>query len=358
MKIVIFGLTITSSWGNGHATIWRGLCRSLEQRGHQIIFFEKDVPYYALRRDITSIPGMEIILYNEWKVILPVAENYLAGADAAMVTSYCPDGKEASKLVISSDAGVKIFYDLDTPVTLKNFSNGEKLFYLPEDGLSDFDLVLSYTGGSALNELKTSLGAKETAPLYGSADPAFHKPVQPVEDYIAHVSYLGTYAADRQDKLEQFFIEPARKLRDYKFLIGGSMYPHDFPWTDNIYFIDHIPPGEHPSFYCSSAFTVNVTRGAMAEMGYCPSGRLFEAAACGVPIISDYWEGIEHFFTPGSEIIIVRTTQDAIDAVSMDERSRDNIAQAARRRILSEHTSVQRAVDFENILSAYYAAGH
>lgn len=350
MKIVIFGLTISSSWGNGHATLWRGLCHALMRRGHDIVFFERDVPYYASHRDLTELQGGILDLYKDWDEALTLAPQHLADADVAMVTSYCPDGIAASELVLASPARFRVFYDLDTPVTLQQLRAGQHVSYLPANGLKDFDVVLSYTGGRALDELKSQLGARRVAPLYGSVDPSVHRPVPPVDWFECDLSYLGTYAADRQQALQELFIDPAARTPTKRFLIGGAQYPADFPWSDNIYFASHVAPGDHPAFYCSSKWTLNVTRQAMAAMGYCPSGRLFEAAACGTPIISDAWEGLDEFFTPGEEIITARSTDEVIDALRCPEAERQNMARSARERALSEHTADQRAAEFERIL--------
>lgn len=352
MKLVIFGLTVSSSWGNGHATIWRGLCRSLASRGHQVVFFERDVPYYSAHRDLTEIPGVDLCLYSQWEQAFPLAKRHLADADAGMVTSYCPDGIAAAELVLSSSA-VKTFYDLDTPVTLKALKKGEKLAYIGGRGLKDFDAVFSYTGGRAVEGLKKSLGAKDVYPLYGSVDPAAHRPVKPKDEYSADLSYLGTYADDRQEALKNLFIDASKSLPEKRFTLGGSLYPESFPWTKNIYYFRHVPPPMHPAFYCSSYFTLNVTRSAMAEMGYCPSGRLFEAAACGTPVISDSWEGMDAFFKPGSEILIVSSTEDVVGALDISPGERGRIAKAARERALEEHTADRRALELEKALGNY-----
>lgn len=352
MKIVVFGLTISSSWGNGHATLWRGLARALIRRGHRFVFFEKDVPYYAGTRDLWEIPGGELVLYPSWDEVFPYAKSHLADADVAMVTSYCPDAIAATRLALDSPAQLRAFYDMDTPVTLDGLRTGAEVAYLPPEGLGGFDLVLSFTGGPALTELRTSLGARRTAALYGHVDPSIHRPVAPLPGEFADVSYLGTYAADRQAALETLFIEPARQMRERRFLIAGAQYPHDFPWTDNVYFRRHLPPPEHPAFFCSSGLTVNVTRKAMAEMGWCPSGRLFEAAACGVPILSDRWDGLDRFLTPGAEILTAATTEEAIDAISLPREELARIGAAARERVLAAHTSDARAAELETLLDA------
>jgi spore maturation protein CgeB len=272
-----------------------------------------------------------------------------------MVTSYCPDALAATELVLSTNAGLRVFYDLDTPVTLHALQSGQEVAYIGPNGLSGFDLVLSYTGGQALEQLKTRLGATRVAPLFGSVDPAVHHPAPAAEHYRADLSYLGTYAEDRQAMLERLFIAPARQLPDLRFLIGGAMYPGEFPWGSNIYFRRHVAPPEHPSFYCSSRLTLNVTRAAMATMGYCPSGRLFEAAACGVPILSDWWEGLDQFFTPGQEILVATTTSEAVEALKLPLGELAVVARNARNRALEEHTASHRAIEFERQLEDAFA---
>jgi spore maturation protein CgeB/dTDP-glucose pyrophosphorylase len=365
VNIIIFGLSVSSSWGNGHATLWRGLCRALRNRGHSVIFFEKDVPYYAAHRDFTDfddLPGIgsrtvrsRLILYSDWASISELARKHLDDADVGIVTSYCPDGLAVARTLFDSRVIARVFYDLDTPVTLGRIRAGEKIDYLPENGLRDFDLVLSYTGGKALDELKSRLGAKNVAPLYGSVDPESHHWTSPVDRYRADLSYLGTYSADRQHGVEELFLEPARILGARRFTLGGSQYPESFPWRENIYFFRHVPPKEHPAFFCSSRLTLNVTRRMMAQMGYCPSGRLFEAASCGVPVVSDSWEGLDRFFEPESEIFIARSAADVVNVIERSDAELLRVAEAARERTLQSHTADRRASEFETLLQTVLA---
>jgi spore maturation protein CgeB len=348
--MVIFGLTISSSWGNGHATLWRGLVRALARQGWTVVFFERDVPYYAGARDLYEIENGELILYGDWDEIAPAARRHLREADVAIVTSYCPDGNAASELAMETGEPVRVFYDLDTPVTLSMLRQGEKLPYIGPRGLSDFDLVLSYTGGAALTELRDRLGGSLVKPLYGHVDPATHRPIEPRPNYAADFSYIGTYAADRQDALVELFVDPARARPEARFVIAGAQYPQDFPWADNIFFVRHLPPEEHPAFYSSGRLTLNITRRAMAEMGWCPSGRLFEAAACGVPIVTDWWDGLDAFFEPDSEILVARSSADAIAALDRDDAELKRIAERARERVLAQHTSERRAQELQSFL--------
>jgi spore maturation protein CgeB len=347
MKIVFFGLTISSSWGNGHATLLRGLFKALTARGHEIVFFERDVPYYAAHRDLVESPHITLHLYHDWHDIIPTARKQLNEADVAVVTSYCPDGIDATDLVVSSNIDLRVFYDLDTPVTLEALENGEQLTYIGPRKLVDFDLVLSYTGGAALTALENQLSARRVIPLFGSVDPEIHHPACSLSGYQADLSYLGTYAADRQQALDELFIQVARRLPQKRFILGGSKYPIDFPWRQNIWYVQHVAPSAHAAFFCSSPLTLNITRGAMARMGYCPSGRLFEAAACGVAIVSDDFEGLDQFFRPGNEIIVARTSEDVIAAMQLPQDELARIAQAGRERVLTSHTAAHRAAELE-----------
>jgi spore maturation protein CgeB len=343
MNIVVFGLAVSSSWGNGHAALWRGLIAALLHDGHRVTFFERDVPYYANNRDLHALPqGGALMLYQDWAEVLPAARRAVREADAAVVTSYCPDGRAASAL-LQDGRGIRCFYDLDTPVTLARHAAGETPDYMPADGLGGFDLVLSYTGGQALDALRDRLGARRVLPFYGWVDAAVHCPAAAVPRYSAALSYLGTYAEDRQATLEQLLVEPARQRPEDRFVIGGAMYPAGFPWTANIHFVRHLPPDEHPAFYSSSRLTLNVTRRAMADMGWCPSGRLFEAASCGVPILSDAWPGLAEFFTPSEEILVAATTAEALAALALPDADLARIARRARERTLAGHTAQHRA---------------
>jgi spore maturation protein CgeB len=356
MKAVVFGLTISSAWGNGHATLWRGLCRALHAAGHEVVFFERDVPYYAQHRDMTGTDWCRLILYDEWAHVRARARGEMAAADVAIATSYCPDGPDASNAVLDSNVRQKVFYDLDSPVTLAKLARGERVAYLPADGLGEFDLVLSYAGGAALSGLKRFAGARVVAPLYGSVDPDIHRPVPPVPERTCDLSYVGTYASDRQEALEQLFIAPARLRPDRQFSLAGSQYPGNFPWTPNTSYFWHIPPSHHSAHYCSSGLTLNITRGAMAAIGFCPSGRLFEATACATAVVSDWWEGLDTFFTPSRELLIARDTCDVLAALDLPEAERRRIGMAGRERTLACHTAAARVRELEQLLEPSWRA--
>jgi spore maturation protein CgeB len=353
VKIVIFGLTISSSWGNGHATLWRGLCKNLVRLGHDVVFFERDVPYYAGARDLFELPGGRLELYGSWQDIGHTARVDASDADAIILTSYCPDAHEATGLILDCSNALRVFYDLDTPITLARLKAGETVPYIGAAGLGDFDLVLSFTGGERVfAAFRQLVGARRIEALYGHVDPDIHRPTLPQSHYRADLSYLGTYSPDRQEALNALLVAPALALPDLRFLIGGAQYPADFPWSPNIYFVRHLPPSEHAAFFASSRLTLNVTRKAMVEMGWCPSGRLFEAAACGVPLLSDAWEGIQDFFKPGSEILLASRQEDVLAALEMEDHELRRLAESARERTLEQHSSASRAQQLVDLLES------
>ncbi len=357
MRLVIFGLTVSSSWGNGHAPLWRGLLGALLAAGHHVSFFEQDQPFYAMNRDLQALPPPgELVLYPDWATVLPAARAALADADAAIVTSYCPDALAATELVLESRVPMRCFYDMDTPVTLARLDAGETVSYIGPDGLAGFDLVLSYTGGTALAALRAQLGARRVLPLYGSVDPAVHRPGLAQPQYAATLSYIGTYAEDRQAAVQALLIEPAARFPERRFVIAGAQYPQGFPWAPNIHFVRHLPPSEHSAFYASTPLTLNVTRAAMARMGWCPSGRLFEAAACGTPVLSDAWDGLADFFTPGEEILVARTADEAAAALDLAPEALARIGARARARALAEHSAARRADELLAALATVPAA--
>jgi spore maturation protein CgeB len=354
MKIVIFGLTISSSWGNGHATLWRGLVKSLVRLGHHVVFYERDVPYYASMRDLHEIDGGRLVLYPDWADIRHQAREDITDADVAIVTSYCPDSIVAGHLVLSQTRVLRVFYDLDAPVTLARLAAGQSVDYIDEENFKDYDLVLTFSGGRTSEEFRRRLGARNVAPLYGHADSDVHHPSSPLTAYRADLSYLGTYSEDRQQALATLFVQAARQRSDDRFLIAGAQYPQDFPWAPNIYFLRHLDPSQHSAFFSSSRLTLNVTRQAMVDVGWCPSGRLFEAAACGVPLISDSWDGLHDFFA-ADEIIVASSTDDVTHALAMSDEHLAAMARRARDRVLEQHSSMQRATEMIDVFEAAVA---
>ena len=343
MRITLFGLTLSSSWGNGHATPYRAILRALHRRGHDVTFFEKDVPYYAAHRDLPTPDFCDLHLYGCWDDVRQNALEVASESDIVITASYCPEGARINDEVLELGTPLKVYYDLDAPVTLKRLRDNQPVDYVTAEQLSAFDLVLSWTGGRALTELRTMRGAQNAQPLFGCVDPDDYRRTEHSPKYECVLSYMGTYAADRQPKLDALFLEPSRRRTDLNFLIAGSLYPWGWDWGPNVVKLEHISPSEHPTLYSSSRCTLNITRAEMAASGYCPSGRFFEAAACGTPIISDWFEGLDQFFAPGEEIFVAHAADHVLDALKQDGEDLRQMALCARVRTLDEHTGEHRA---------------
>jgi spore maturation protein CgeB len=341
VKLTIFGLTLSSSWGNGHATPYRALLRGLHRLGHRCVFYEKDVEYYYWRRDFTSCDYCDLVLYPEWQAVRARALCDAADSDGVVIGSYCPEGARIGEEMLSLPGPLHVFYDLDTPVTLENLQSRE-VEYLAAEQIPAYDLYLSFTGGDILRELESAWGARRARPLYGCVDPEVYARVQPRPQYQCRLSYMGTHSPDRQHKLERLFLEPARQLPQEGFLLAGSLYPSDWSWPPNVARFDHVAQADHPALYSSSRATLNITRDGMARAGYCPSGRFFEAAACCTPIVSDWWEGLNEFFGP-EEIAVVGNETDVLAALSRDNAELAGMATRARQRTLEEHSGERRA---------------
>lgn len=348
LDIVIFGLSITSSWGNGHATTYRALIKALNARGHRVTFLERDVPWYREHRDLADPPYCRTELYETLAEVPARFGQLVAGADVVMLGSYVPDGAAVGDWIGMNARGVTAFYDIDTPVTLAKLAHG-KAEYLTPALIPRFDLYLSFTGGPVLDLIERTYGSPRARALYCAVDPDLHSPVDvPLEWSLG---YLGTYSDDRQPVLERLLLAPARRLTDQAFVVAGSMYPHDLIWPDNVQRIEHLSPDRHGAFYCAQRFTLNVTRADMIETGYSPSVRLFEAAACGVPIISDRWPGIETFFTPGDEIFLADSSEDVCRILlEVPETRRRDVTLAAHKRALQEHSALRRAEQLEDYI--------
>lgn len=351
MKLVVFGLSISSSWGNAHATVWRGLCTALAKLGVHVVFFEKDMPYYAKHRDLTSLPNGELCLYEEFPEVVTRARWHLVDADAAIVTSFCPDALNAAKLVLRAQRPIKVFYDLDAAHTLSALERDEPLPYISHEGLSDFDVLLSTTGGMALRELGKRLGIARQYPLYRAVDVDAFAPVDASARFRSDLSYLGNYSAEQHARLLNLLVKPAALAPEKRFVVAGSLYPANFAWPDNVRLLRHLPSELVASVYASSRLTLSMLPTSAARLGYGPPAGLFEAAAVGVPIISEAWEGLDYFFTPGREVLVARRSDDVLNALSRSDGELLRMARAARERVLSEHTAYDRARELLDILT-------
>ncbi len=345
LRFVIFGLSITSSWGNGHATTYRGLVRELAARGHDVLFLERDVPWYSSNRDLPKPPYGKTFLYESLEEAKDRFSRHVRQADVVIVGSYVPEGVAIGEWVVSHTSGIAAFYDIDTPVTMAKLERGDEE-YLSAALVSQYDLYLSFTGGPILRRIERRFRSPRARVLYCSVDPDVYRPEEQACKW--DLGYLGTYGEDRQPTLDALLCEPARRWKVGRFIVAGPMYPKTIHWPANVERIDHLAPSFHRAFYNSQRFTLNVTRADMVREGYSPSVRLFEAASCGVPVISDWWPGLDKLFKPGREILIARSPDESLRFVrdnSGEERRR--IGERARARVLSAHTASHRAAELE-----------
>lgn len=352
MKIVVYGLTITSSWGNGHATTYRSLLKALARRGHSITFIEKDVEWYRSNRDLPEPPYCTVRLYTDWAEEQPKLIAEAADADAVIVGSYFPDAVAATEALLGTGHGRILFYDIDTPITLAALRSHGCTDYLRADLIPHYRAYLSFTGGPALTEIEQRFGSPRAVPFYCSVDPDLYHPTPINPDFRCALSYLGTYAPDRQPKLRALLNDAASILPNDPFIVAGPQYPIDEPWPPNVQRIIHLSPPRHPAFYSSSRFTLNLTRDDMVAAGWSPSVRLFEASACGAAILSDPWPGLDDFLTPNEEILLPSNAGDVAGILRhTSDAERDALGKRARDRILAHHTSAHRAEEFERIVA-------
>ena len=345
LNCVFLGLSITSTWGNGHATTYRGLLKEIARRGHKVTFLERDVPWYASNRELEELPYCTVALYSDLEELKDRFTSLVRAADIVVVGSYVPDGIEVGHWVTSVARNATAFYDIDTPVTLANLLAG-KCEYISKELYPKYDLYLSFTGGPTLELIERRLGSPAARALYCSVDPCLYY-FEP-QEVRWDLGYLGTYAADRQPALERLLLKAAITKAGQRFAVAGPQYPANVQWPANVERIEHVPAREHRCFYNSQRFTLNLTRQDMVRAGYSPSVRLFEAAACGVPIITDEWPGLETIFRLGSEILPVRTSGDVEACLRLPEERRMEIADRARSRTLRFHTAAVRAEEFES----------
>jgi spore maturation protein CgeB len=346
LTLVVLGLSLSSSWGNGHATTYRALLSAFARRGHRVLFLERDQPWYAEHRDLADPPYCDLNFYQNLED-LGAYRATIAAADAVIVGSYVPDGISVGRWARDLRRGVTAFYDIDTPVTLAKLERGA-CEYLSPDLIPAYDLYLSFTGGPTLRLLERRYGSPAARALCCTVDETTHRPLDMAPLY--DLGYLGTYSDDRQPALERLLIEPARRAPERTFVVAGPQYPANILWPTNVARLDHVGPGDHSAFYGSCRFALNVTRADMLRAGHSPSVRLFEAAACGSAIITDRWRGVDDAFAPSEEILIADDADAVLSALSLDENTRIAIGKRARSRALADHVAGRRAEQLEAYL--------
>jgi len=349
LDIVIIGLTVTSSWGNGHATTYRSLIKGLLQREHNVTFLERNNKLYSETRDLAEPLPFRLALYEDFEQLQREWSTKVAEADLVIVGSFIQHGAMVGDWVVGHAHGIVAFYDIDTPVTLAKFTGGEHN-YLRPDLIPKYHIYLSVAGGPTLALLEQQFGSPKARPFYCSVDPDIY--YEKTLTKHLDLGYLGTYSPERQSAVERMLLKPARSWAGGQFQVAGAYYPDIAFWPGNVRYVQHVPPPEHCAFYNAQRFTLNVTRPEMVQAGWSASVRLFEAAACGTPIISDFWLGLDELFEPGREILVCNESEEVLDCLrSISRTERTRIGRAAQQRVLNEHTGYHRAIELENHLA-------
>jgi spore maturation protein CgeB len=303
------------------------------------VFYERDAPWYADNRDLPEPPYCRARLYGSVSELADRGAADLRDADLVIVGSYVPEGIAVGDLVQQTARGLTAFYDIDTPVTLARLPSGAVDYIAPRQ-IARYDLYLSFTGGPTLDVLQRKYGSPLARPLYCSVDPQLYFPEPMVPQW--DLGYLGTYSGDRQPVLRRLMLNAAAQAPGSRFVVAGPQYPESIAWPANVERVVHLAPSEHRRFYNALRYTLNVTRADMVRAGYSPSVRLFEAAACGTPIISDTWKGLDRFFTPGVEILLSRSARQTLGYLNdIPDADRRDIGARARLRVLNAHTAME-----------------
>lgn len=351
MKIAFYGSSLLSSWWNGAATYYRGLLRDLASRGYDITFYEPDAFDRQRHRDMEPQPWARSVVYpGTAEGLRPVLEE---AGEADIVVKASGVGIFDEELIDgilrqSSLDALRIFWDVDAAATLDEMRHQEN--HPVRRNLRSLDMVLTYGGGPPVVEAYESFGAKCCVPVYNALDPATHHPVEPDPRFAADLSFLGNRLPDREARVEQFFLSAAEALPERKFLIGGNGWETK-AMPANVRHIGHVFTTDHNAFNCTPLAVLNIARDSMADIGFSPATRVFEAAGAGACLITDAWEGIEQFLEPGHEVLVARDGQDVAEQLRSltPERARQ-IGEAALRRVLSQHTYAHRGAEVDALL--------
>jgi spore maturation protein CgeB len=348
MEIVILGSTITHSGCNGHASTYGRLVRELSARGHRVLFLERDGEGYAWKGNLPKPRCARVGFYSTLEQLKDRYARAIKSADVIIVGSYVKQGIAIGEWVSHIAEGVTAFYDMDTPVTIANLAKGN-LDYLSKALIPRYQIYLSFAGGPVLNLLENRYGSPMARPLYGCVDPDLYHPEECERNW--DLGYLGTYSEERQPALDELLLEPARNWKQGRFVVAGSQYPRSIGWPKNVKRDPRLSMAKRRVFYNAQKFTLNITPANMVEAGYAPSVRLFEAAACGTPIISDDWEGLDTFFEPKREILITHSAEMSLYyLLETTEEERLQLAARARARVLANHTAKHRALELESYI--------
>ncbi|MDF2994722.1 MAG: glycosyltransferase [Xanthobacteraceae bacterium] len=350
MRVAFYGSSLLSSYWNGAATYYRGLLRDLAARGHDISFYEPDAFDRQQHRDIDPPDWARVVVYpaTEDGARRVIAE--AAAADVVVKASgvgVFDDELLEGVVAASRPEAIRIFWDVDAPATLHTLSRSAETAL--HRALPSIDLVLTYGGGPPVVAAYERLGAPRCIPIYNALDPTTHHPVEPDPRFQCDLAFLGNRLPDREERVTQFFLMPAARLRQRSFIIGGNGW-EDRAMPPNVRALGHVYTREHNAFNASPLAVLNIARDSMATNGFSPATRVFEAAGAGACLITDAWEGIELFLEPEEEVLVARDGLDVanqLEALTPERACR--IGMAALRRVLAEHTYERRGAQVDVI---------
>lgn len=352
MNIAFFASSLVSAYWNGAATYYRGIVRALHERGHRVTFYEPDAFDRQQHRDIEDPPWAKVVVYSaasEEDVLRTVEQ--ARGADLVVKASGVgvhDELLERAVLELQSPETLVVYWDVDAPATL------DRMNALVSDPLRAlvprYDLVLTYGGGDPVRRAYKALGARDCIPIYNALDPSTHFPVEPNPRFEGDLGFLGNRLPDREARVEEFFLRAAAQLPERKFLLGGSGWG-DKAVPPNVNYLGHVYTADHNAFNCTPLAVLNISRESMARYGFSPATRVFEAAGAAACLITDAWEGLDHFFEPGREMLVASSGDDVAQIVrELDAKKARAVGQAAYKRVLAEHTYAHRAAQLDAIL--------
>lgn len=359
LKIAFFGSSLVSSYWNGAATYYRGIIKEMAKLGHQVTFYEPDALERQQHRDMDDPPWAKVVVYQPDEAS---AARALASAnDCDVIIKASGVGvldEWLEKAVIECEAGdgdrpaTRIFWDVDAPATLERVHNDPNDAFRPL--IPQYDLVLTYGGGQPVIDAYTALGARECRPIYNAVDPDMHHPVAFEPAFSATLGFLGNRLPDREARVHEFFFKAANAMPEAEFLLGGSGWDDIAPSFSNLKYLGHVYTRDHNAFNCSPLAVLNINRESMATTGFSPPTRVFEAAGAGACLIMDHWEGVELFLEPGKEVLVARSGDEVVEHLrNLTPEDAKRIGEAARKRVLSEHTYHHRAAEFDALMEVH-----
>jgi spore maturation protein CgeB len=352
ISMAMFGSSLVSAYWNGAATYYRGIIRALHDRGFDVTFYEPDAFSRQQHRDMEDPSWARVKVYDATSDGVQQALEQARGADILCKASgvgVFDELLEAEIPRLRTESNTLVFWDVDAPATLERMRENENDPFRQQ--VSRYDLVLTYGGGHEVVREYLSRGARECVPIYNALDPTTHHPVAPDPRFAGTLGFLGNRLPDREARVREFFLDAAARLPEERFILGGSGWSEHIALPDNVNYVGHVYTRDHNAFNCTPRAVININRDSMAQTGFSPPTRVFEAAGAAACLLCDAWHGIEQFLEPGREVLCVSSGMEVAETLCdlTEERARQ-IGRAARQRILREHTYDHRALELQTLL--------